>query len=69
MYAKAIAVVFFIAVLIFFLTRREKYEEPPAQAENDVLNHELSVCGGNNDCIIQVLKQSAGRRKSAKKNM
>ena len=68
MYVKAIAIVFFIAVLIFFLTRREKYEEPPAQAEDDVLNHELSVCGDNNECIIQVLKQ-AGRRKSAKKNM
>ena len=67
MYVKAIAIVFFIAVLIFFLTRREKYE-PPAQSEDDVLNNELSVCGDNNDCIVQVLRQ-AGRRKSAKKNM
>jgi hypothetical protein len=33
-----------------------------------VLNHELSVCGDNNECIAQVLKQSS-RRKSAKKNM
>jgi hypothetical protein len=66
MYAKAIAIIAIIVVL-FFLTRREKYE-PPAKSEDDVLKQELSVCGDNNECIIQVLKQ-AGRRNSVKKNM
>jgi len=69
MYVTVIAVIFFIAVLIFFLTTREKYEKPPpTQDKDDVLEHELSVCGNDQQCIIQVVKQ-ANVRKFAKKNV